>query len=86
MRHLHHIKQRISKVLHVGLTLEAQSSPHFDNQAGYTVLSMALLEERELITAVLSQVFEHADYWALQDGNSYKELKDYTLFAVAKLL
>jgi hypothetical protein len=47
---------------------------------------MALLEEIELICGVMQQVFEHADYWAQLDFNAYTELKDYTLFAIPKLL
>ena len=86
VKQLHHLKHRISKVLHVGLSLEAQSQPEFAHEAGHSVLSLALIEEIELITAVLAQVFEHADYWTSQDSNTFKELKDYTLFAVAKLL
>jgi len=47
---------------------------------------MALLEEIELLCAVMQQVFEHADYWAQLDFAAYAELKDYTLFAMSKLL
>ena len=47
---------------------------------------MALLEEIELVCAVMQQMFEHSDYWAQCDFNVYTELKDYTLFAMSKLL
>ena len=47
---------------------------------------MALLEEIELVSAVLQQVFEHGDHWASVDYKTFAELKDYTLFAVSKLL
>ena len=47
---------------------------------------MALLEEIELLCAIMQQVFEHSDLWAQLDYNAYCELKDYTLFAVTKLL
>jgi nitrate reductase beta subunit len=47
---------------------------------------MALLEEIELICAVMQQMFEHSDYWAKIDLNVYAELKDYTLFAMPRLL
>lgn len=47
---------------------------------------MALLEEIELLCAIMQQVFEHGDYWAQLDYNTYCELKDYTLFSVTKLL
>ena len=50
------------------------------------MVSLALVEEIELTSAVLQQVFQHADYWQQADAASFCELKDYTLFALAKLL
>ena len=47
---------------------------------------MALLEEVELLCAVMQQVFEHSDAWQKLDPRTYCDLKDYALFAVAKLL
>ena len=47
---------------------------------------MGLLEEIELLCAVMQQVFEHGDLWAEVDYQAFAELKDYTLFAVPKLL
>ena len=47
---------------------------------------MALLEEIELLCAVMQQAFEHSDTWASLAWLDYCELKDYTLFAVTKLL
>ena len=47
---------------------------------------MGLLEEIELLCAVMQQVFEHADHWMALDEHAFCELKDYTLFAVCKLL
>ena len=47
---------------------------------------MALIEEIELICAVLAQLFEHADEWYNLDQSTFVEMKDYTLFAVSKLL
>ena len=49
-------------------------------------MSMALLEEIELICAILQQMFEHGDYWAQLDYLTFSELKDYMLFSVTKLL
>ena len=49
-------------------------------------VSLALVEEVELISAVLQQVFQHADYWQQADSQTFCQLKDYTLFALAKLL
>ena len=47
---------------------------------------MALLEEIELLCAVMQQAFEHSDTWARLAWPDYCELKDYTLFAATRLL
>lgn len=57
-----------------------------DQLGNRSILSMALLEEIELVCAVMQQVFEHADCWAQLNFNDYTEFKDYMLFAMAKLL
>lgn len=66
VQQMHHFKQRIPKVLHIGLQMEAQASQQYDQMGNgsRSVISMALLEEIELICAVMQQVFEHADNWA----------------------
>lgn len=51
-----------------------------------SILSMALLEEIELLCAVMQQAFEHSDTWASLAWSDYCELKDYTLFSVTRLL
>ena len=47
---------------------------------------MALLEEIELICAIMQQMFEHGDYWAQLDYSTFCEFKDYMLFSVTKPL
>ena len=74
------------KVLHIGLTMEAQATRQVDHLGNRSILSLALIEEIELISAVLQQVFQHSDLWAVADYATYCEMKDYTLFAMSKLL
>lgn len=47
---------------------------------------MGLLEEIELLCAIMQQLFEHGDLWAQLDYQAYSEFKDYTLFSIPKLL
>ena len=62
------------------------------NQAGnrievsHTTLSLALLEEIELLSAILAQLFEHSDLWASIDLKSFAEVKDYVIFGLSKLI
>ena len=51
-----------------------------------SILSLAILEEIELICAVVQQMFEHSEKWAQLDPNTFSELKDYMLFSVTKLM
>lgn len=51
-----------------------------------TMLSIALLEETELIMDVLSQMFEHGHLWMEKDAFGFGEMKDYSLFSIPKLL
>jgi hypothetical protein len=50
------------------------------------VVSLAIYEEIELVTSLLSTMFEHADFWAEIDPDSYCTLKDAILFQVPGLL
>ena len=67
--------------MHLGIQLDSDQSGSQSVQ-----LSMALLEEIELICAILQQLFEHADHWYDLDFQTYQDLKDYCLFSVPKLL
>jgi len=51
-----------------------------------SIISIALLEEIELLMSYLQQLFEHAELWSSYDYASYCDLKDYTIFALPKLL
>ena len=86
IRQMHHFKQRIPKVLHIGLTMDANAADRSDHLGRRSILSLALLEEIELLSAVMQQAFEWADLWESLDRATYSELKDYVLFAVSKLL
>ena len=66
--------------------MEAQATRQNDHLGNRSILSLALIEEIELTSAVLEQLFQHADLWADSDYATFCELKDYTLFAIAKLL
>ena len=50
-----------------------------------SVVSIAILEEIELLSQILSQMFQHADYWYELDKSTYIEMKDLMLFAVPKV-
>lgn len=51
----------------------------------YSALNLGLLEEIEMLTAILSQMFEHTDLWHQADFTTYSELKDYMFFALPEL-
>ena len=75
VRLLRCFKQRFSQVLHVGNQIEV-----IDTQANITsksvVISLALLEEIEMICSLLQQVFEHAELWRARDEQMFYEMKD----------
>jgi hypothetical protein len=72
-------RTRIATVLNI-VTQNAAPGAH-----GGQVLTVALFEEIEMLCAVLSQMFDHADLWCQQDSATYSDLKDYMLFAVPNL-
>ena len=56
------------------------------NNGQKNVLSVALMEEIELLSAICQQIFEHADIWYKCDVQGFADLKDYTLFALTRML
>ena len=85
-RLLRNFKQRFTGVLHIGVQIEGQHANRVQEPQSNQLLSLALLEEVELMCALLQQLFEHADLWRAHDDYMYQEMKDYVLFSVSKLL
>lgn len=81
---------RFSRVLHTGVHLARQIDINHNqvlvDDKRQQLLSLALLEETELVMDVLSQMFEHAQMWYEKDLVGFSAMKDYMLFAVPKLL
>ena len=72
--------------MHIGIQIESPDSTVNNTQSSGIVISLALLEEIEIICSLMQQVFEHAEMWRARDEYMFCEMKDYFLFAVPKLL
>lgn len=82
-------KHRIQAVFNIGNQMDQSQSKQGGSggiEVSHKTLSLALLEEIELLTAILMQLFEHSDLWALIDVKSFADIKDSVIFGLSKLL
>jgi biotin-(acetyl-CoA carboxylase) ligase len=77
---------RFKEIMEIGVNLNTSTTNQVFQKANKGVISVALLEEQELLTSIINQLFQHAPQWAQRNFESYSTYKDLMMFAVPHLV